>query len=184
MEQHYFVWAVSVWCPMFLLERSERLELKIFDEVPCVICDFAFCPVRWIETHSFCGSDGKFHSCLETTIIEEKLLAVSGYLELYDFTNPNHHDLNKKQQPVGKSVRHLRCCVCFFVVLLPSNSCFFKNAPFWCPPKPLKAEWCASCLVTCKTICLIGPLGDYSLGLLLQVPTLTFHSHWIITHID
>lgn len=39
-----------------------------------------------------------FSYCLETTTMEEKLvLGVSGYLELYDLTNRNYHDLNKKK---------------------------------------------------------------------------------------
>lgn len=37
--------------------------------------------------------------CAKTATMEEKLVVtVAGYLELYNFTNRNYHNINKKQQ--------------------------------------------------------------------------------------
>lgn len=73
----------------FLEERSERLGLtkQLRTENQRHLCVFS---------GPFVGTT-KIYSSLETPILEEKLvLVVSGYLELYDFTNHNFHNLNKK----------------------------------------------------------------------------------------
>ncbi len=41
----------------------------------------------------------KVYGCLDTAMMEQKLVvAVAGYPELYDFTNRNYHNVNKKHQ--------------------------------------------------------------------------------------
>lgn len=43
---------------------------------------------------SFCKGDDKVNSCLEWMFMKEPLvLDVSGYLELFDFTSRDYHDL-------------------------------------------------------------------------------------------
>lgn len=65
----------------------------------------------------------------------ELVLAVSGYLELYDFTNLNYYDLSLEANFCTSEKL-------FFLVLLPGNNTK-KNVPHY---------WCASYLR------LIGPL--------------------------
>lgn len=49
----------------------------------------------------------KFTVAWKTTAVEEKLLAISGYPELYDFINRNYRDLNKKQQALRQIIAAL-----------------------------------------------------------------------------
>lgn len=50
----------------------------------------------------------KFHSCLETAIMEEKCVpVVSEYLELYDFINRKYHKPNKNSRPGGTAMLHV-----------------------------------------------------------------------------
>lgn len=67
---------------------------------PNVIC--VFFPIIQsdkLRRVSFCDGGDKVYSCLETSIMEEKLmLAVSGHQELHAFTNSNYYVLNKTQQ--------------------------------------------------------------------------------------
>lgn len=54
---------------MFLDERSESFKVKNFNSEQKHLTSFEFisyCPVRWIETCSFCVGDNKVSSCLET----------------------------------------------------------------------------------------------------------------------
>lgn len=122
-----FLWAVSVsdalctFCRSALNTLSWKKTLQLRADKHKT---FFSCPIRWIEGRVFCGGDDKSFQLLGDNNHGGE---TCGYLEQYNVSDSNHHNLNKQQAWWW----HFKIVSCFLVFFIKAK----KNA-VWCGSGP------------------------------------------------